>query len=135
MILSDRAGAGLAALRANQALVSGGFGTFVRPYQPLAEFRGQRAAGTWKLSVCRQESKGTQALYHGAQLWVEPPNTSPLSGSWQSFIKLPAMDDEEQTWLVYGIDEAGNRSAEPQTLTLRVDNVTPELTVQQVNTT
>jgi hypothetical protein len=44
------------------------------------------------------------------------------------------MDDVEQTWLVYGIDEAGNRSLTPQVLTLRIDNVTPVLSVVQVNT-
>ncbi len=132
MILSDRVGAGLSALRASQVLTAGGFDASVRPLQPLASFKGQLAAGTWQLSICQDSDGGDPALYHGAQLWVERPNTAPLSGTWQTTHQFDSMDDEEQTLLVYGIDEAGNRSPVPQVLTFRIDNVTPVMTVTQV---
>ena len=132
VVLADWAAAGLYSLRASQALTSGGFGQFVRPAQPLSVFRNQSAAGTWRLSMCDTSGDGQPGLFRGAQLWVEPPNTAPLSGSWQAWYKFPALDDKEQTLLVYGIDEAGNRSTTPQALTFQVDNVTPLLNVTQV---
>ncbi len=132
VILSDRAVAGLSALRASQIPAAAGFAEFVRPLQPLAIFRGQAATGTWQLSVCQENSAGEQALYHGAELWVEPENTAALAGNWKSNIQLDALDDVQQTLLVYGIDQAGNRSSTPQVLTFRIDNVTPVLTVAKV---
>jgi hypothetical protein len=132
VILSDQAEVGVSDLRSDQALTAEGFGASVRPMQPLSIFRGQAASGAWMLSVCQEDSQGEPAFYHGAQLWVEPPNTAPLSGSWQTAIPLKALDDEEQTLLVYGIDEAGNRSPVPETLTFQIDNVTPEINVTKV---
>ncbi len=132
VILSDRAAAAISALRANQSLTGGGFEASVRPHQPLAIFNGQVAAGTWKLSICQDSTSGEQALYRGAQLWAEPPNTAPLEGSWQTSLQLDEMDDEYKTVFVYGIDSAGNRSPVPQALTFRIDNVTPVITVTQV---
>lgn len=134
VVLADSALAGLHALRADQPLISRAFGQTVRPLQPLAVFRGEAAGGAWRLSMCDAGGGGERGEYHGAQLWVDPPNTAPLSGTWHATHQFGALDDVEQTLLVYGIDEAGNRSPVPQALTFRVDNVTPVLTVTQVVT-
>jgi hypothetical protein len=131
VILSDRAAAGLSALRASQVLTAGGFAAFVRPHLPLAIFNGQVAAGNWKLSLCQDNSDGEQATYRGAQLWVEPPNTQPVAGSWHTSLNFGALDDVDQTVFVYGTDAAGNRSLVPQALTFRIDNVTPVLNITQ----
>jgi subtilisin-like proprotein convertase family protein len=102
-----------------------------RPLTPLRTFTGEQAQGEWKLSVCDMypEDSGT---YLSSRLMftsdVEPANTQ---ANWS--FTLPNgkdLDNKTLTTTIFGVDDAGNRSL-LQTLTVRVDNVAPQLGVTQ----
>jgi subtilisin-like proprotein convertase family protein len=102
----------------------------VRPFAPLSAFRGESAAGTWTLRLCDANPVSDDGTYNHSQLVLESQNTAAGIGTWfHSLAGAEALDDVEQTWTAYGIDVVGNRSTPPISLTFRVDNVAPLITV------
>jgi hypothetical protein len=61
------------------------------------------------------------------------PGTA-VSGTWQMALGLDSADNVTQTLALYGHDAAGNRSLQPLLLSFRLDNVSPQVTANQVAT-
>jgi hypothetical protein len=129
LLLTDAAGAVLDKLGRDQDLTLPGFPHLARPDQPLSAFTGEGAAGTWTLVLCDTGPGSDAGSYLESRLFLQPQDTAARNGAWSHSLWLPEMDGVAQTLAVYGLDDAGNRSTEPFTHTLVVDNVAPELRV------
>lgn len=107
-----------------------------RPYQPLAAFNGENAAGDWTLYICDVVPEKDDGWYNRSRLILSSQvNARATSGTW--FYTLPieqGADGLSRTLTVYGLDAVGNRTPEPITVTYQLDVVPPALTVTTVLT-
>jgi len=106
-----------------------------RPYEPLRAFRGQPSAGVWTLYICDMNPSADNGFYHRSRLALkpQPERTTPRAGDWSFTVRnARAMDYVQQTVSIYGVDLAGNRTADPLVLNVTVDNAPPVLTVTQL---
>lgn len=105
-----------------------------RPYESLRAFRGQPSAGVWTLYICDANPSADHGFYHRSRLTLkpQPEHTTPRSGDWSFTVRNTGdLDYVQQTVSIYGVDLAGNRTAEPLVVNVTVDNVPPVLTVTQ----
>ena len=115
--------------------VTRGFDRLARPYQPLRAFNGQTSAGTWTLRICDTNPAANDGQYQRSQLILEPQAALQLAhdGQWSYMLSISNQEDYvAHTISVYGIDRAGNRTAQPTHATFIVDNVAPVMTVTQL---
>ena len=106
-----------------------------RPYEPLRAFNGQPSAGVWTLYICDMNPSADNGFYHRSRLALEPQpeRTTPRTGDWSFTVRNAGdLDYVQQTVSIYGVDLAGNRTADPLVLNVIVDNVPPVLTVTQL---
>ena len=107
----------------------------VRPAQPLHNFLGEPAAGTWTLKICDQDPAADDGAYLRSRLELTPQDVQPKSGLWShklQFSDMESMDYVHQQIQVFGQDLVGNRSADPLTLDLIFDHIAPKLQVSSV---
>ncbi|MFN2184456.1 MAG: LamG-like jellyroll fold domain-containing protein [Anaerolineae bacterium] len=129
VLLTDAAGAALSQLVRDHDLALPGFVQAVRPDEPLSAFVGEEAAGAWTLTLCDTDALGEQGTYLAGRLILQPQDTAAPNGAWFHSLSLPEMDGVAQTLTVYGWDDAGNRTTEPFTHTIIVDNVAPKISI------
>ena len=130
VLLYDAATDGLHEFRGDDDTAEPYFDRHARPHQPLRTLRGEDAAGTWTLTICDENPASDDGAYNRSRLVLRPQHTAARNGSWFYTQSIPkALDDVEQTLAIYGLDVVGNRTAEPVSLTLRLDNVAPVITV------
>lgn len=104
-----------------------------RPVEPLRAFLGQPSAGTWTLRLCDLDPASHDGAYLRSRLTLTPRDTAAKSGAW-SFQASTAsgLDHVPQLVTIYGEDEVGNRTSDPLSLVVWVDNVPPVITVTEV---
>jgi subtilisin-like proprotein convertase family protein len=104
-----------------------------RPYQPLAAFNGESAAGTWKLYVCDVYPVQNDGVYNRSQLVLYSQAAAQVtSGTWGYILpSQPNADGQTLSVSVYGVDAAGNRAASVA-VSYRLDVTPPALTVNPV---
>ncbi len=101
-----------------------------RPHQLLQAFRDEDSAGTWTLTICDTYPADYGGSYNHSRLVLKPQNTAAQTGDWFHTVSgLENLDDVEQTLSAFAVDLVGNQSTETISLTFRVDNVAPEVTV------
>jgi hypothetical protein len=101
-----------------------------RPHQPLQVFRGEDSDGTWTLTICDTYPADYDGSYNRSRLVLKPQNTAVQTGNWfHTLSGLEDLDGVEQTLSVSAVDLVGNQSTETISLTFRVDNVAPVVTV------
>ena len=102
----------------------------VRPYEPLRAFQGESSAGTWTLRIRDLDPSSHDGFYNRSRLVLTPQDTAAKSGRW--LYRTPGtgeLDYVAQTISIYGEDVVGNRTTDPLSLIVWVDNVPPEITV------
>jgi len=99
------------------------------PDAALSVFRGEVASGVWQLRICDLLPAVNEGKYQRGRLSLTPQNASlAQTGSWTYALALPTTGDGvTETVSIYGLDDLGNRTAEPLTVTYRVDVVPPVL--------
>ena len=112
---------------------------FERPAVPdaaLSAFNGEVSQGTWTLRMCDLLPGFNAGAYHAARLSLTPQSAALSSaGTWAYSLRTPeGHDGVTHTLSIYGLDEVGNRTAAPISLTYRLDTVAPVLTVTTVLT-
>lgn len=108
--------------------------TFERPARPdasLSAFSGEVSQGTWTLRMCDLLPGVNDGAYHAGRLSLTPQGRALSSaGTWATTLRTPeGHDGVTHTLAIYGLDEVGNRTVEPISLTYRLDTVAPVLTV------
>jgi hypothetical protein len=134
LVLADAAGGALGQVERDQDLTLPGSLEMARPDEPLNAFVGEEAAGTWTLAMCDTDAGGEDGTYLAGRLFLLPQNTARPDGTWSHSLSLPELDGVAQTLAVYGLDDAGNRTTQPWSQTLVVDNVAPTFTVTRAIT-
>lgn len=106
-----------------------------RPQDSLSAFEGENAAGTWTLTLCDRDPANDTGAFYAAALdfaAVAPPLN--VSGSWSYNFDASGSDGALYTWQLFAVDIHGNRTAQPYSLTVQVDNVAPVITATQTVT-
>ncbi len=102
----------------------------VRPHQPLRTFLGESSAGTWTLRLRDLDPSSNDGSYRRSRLVLMPRDTNAKSARWiYRTSGTGELDYVAQTVSTYGEDVVGNRTTDPLTLIVWVDNVPPEITV------
>ena len=103
-----------------------------RPADPLDQFYGETAAGTWTLTICDTAGDANEGSYNQARLILEDRNAVVKNAEWFfTVLDLENQDYVSHTLIAAALDLAGNRSSENVTLTFTVDNVAPTITVSE----
>jgi hypothetical protein len=104
------------------------------PVMALGAFDGQNSDGVWTLSLCGAD--GQPSAYNHATLTLGPRKTPTYrGGTWfASQVLSPTADGLSVTLLLSGYDVLGNRTV-PLTISYRVDNVAPILTLTAATAT
>jgi subtilisin-like proprotein convertase family protein len=113
------------------------FARSARPAAPLAAFIGEEAAGDWRLVICDRAPTADDGTYLGSRLSLTPApaERAARAGTWSyAFRPEEALDYKPQTLSVVGVDLAGNRTPDPLSLDVIVDNVAPTLTATHIIT-
>lgn len=112
------------------------YGREARPYQALAAFNGENAAGVWELYICDVAPASGDGAYNRSRLILTSrAAVRATSGTWRYTLPVEKdADDWPQTFGVYGVDAAGNRTLGPITLGYQLDVVPPALAVNTVVT-
>jgi subtilisin-like proprotein convertase family protein len=104
-----------------------------RPNQPLQAFYGENPGGSWTLSICDVVPAAHDGWYHHSRLTLLPHDTSSRSSDWTYMVRNDRpMDWVTQTITIYGEDKVGNRTTNPLTQRVIVDNVPPVITTTQL---
>ncbi|HHS98157.1 MAG TPA: hypothetical protein ENK08_09760, partial [Chloroflexi bacterium] len=136
LFLDDVERVGLGDLRGDQDPAAPYYEQRARPLQPLQPFRGEDAAGTWTLSICDLNPAADDGAYYRSQLVLTPRYSAATSGRWSyQVVNDEPMDYVTETISLYGVDALGNRTADPTTMNVIIDNVAPVITVTQVVST
>ncbi len=134
LLLDDAAAVGLHEHKADDDPAQPYYARFSRPAASLSDFYGENAAGTWTLTICDTDgdSESGSGDYNRARLILEQQNQAVTAADWDyTLIGLDEQDSISHTLMVAALDLAGNRSVESQSLTFRVDNVAPGITVSE----
>lgn len=103
------------------------------PDEPLKSFKGESSAGAWFLTLCDTDANADNGDYVSSRLILHT-DTMPLAtqATWRyELLDVGNSDDVTYHYKVYGTDSVGNRTA-ATSVALRVDNVSPEITVTDV---
>jgi subtilisin-like proprotein convertase family protein len=130
VLLDDTAPTGLAEAWGNDDSSADLYERFTRPYQPLRAFQGEDAQGVWILRICDMNSLANDGGYIAGRLALTPRDTAVKSGRWlHQTPDQGALDYISRTIAIYGQDAVGNRTTDPLSLLVWVDNVAPVVTV------
>jgi hypothetical protein len=132
VLLADDAAAALGQLGRHHNPAVAGFPHLARPDEPLSAFLGVQAAGTWMLVLCDTDAAGEVGSYLAGRLFLQSQETGTPTGTWSDTLSLLELDGVEQTVSVFALDDAGNRTTEPVTQTLVIDNVPPQIGITHV---
>jgi subtilisin-like proprotein convertase family protein len=105
-----------------------------RPYAPLNAFQGEGSNGRWTLRICDLNGATNDGTYIRSLLELLPRQAQMApSARWSyDLLSVGVADYVSQTVAIYGEDAVGNRSAQPLSMTIWIDNVAPVITVTQV---
>jgi uncharacterized repeat protein (TIGR01451 family) len=99
------------------------------PDDPLQPLRGEGAAGAWTLTIC-DAGGDDRGSYNRSQLVLEEQGATFRNGAWSyTESNLREQDDVTHTLEARGVDLAGNESGQAVSVTFRIDNVAPQLTI------
>ena len=132
VLLSDAA-AGAYSAGSGDDVASPYYDREARPYTPMQAFSGEGSSGTWTLTVCDLIPSANDGVYHRSRLVLKPRDTAARIGEWSYTVRnLEPLDYVEQTVYLYGIDLVGNRTSDPLSFNLTIDNVPPLIAATQV---
>jgi len=133
VLLNDAAPTAVALALGDHDLELPFYERFARPIEPLRAFLGQPSAGTWTLRICDLDPTSQDGAYHRSRLTLTPRDTAARSGVWSFQASTGGgLDHVPQLITVYGEDVVGNRTADPLSLVVWVDDVPPVITVTEV---
>ncbi len=133
LFLDDAEPVGLGDLRGDQDPTAPYYERRARPREPLQAFRGETAAGTWTLRICDSNPSTDDGAYERSLLVLTPRSSAATSGRWTyRVIGDEPLDFVTETLALYGTDAVGNRTADPTTMLVIIDNVAPVITAMQV---
>ncbi len=136
LFLDDVELVGLGGLHGDQDPAAPYYEQRARPYEPLQSFRGEDAAGTWTLRICDLNPSTDDGAYTRSRLVLTPRYSAATSGRWSYQVTNDEpLDYVTETISLYGTDAVGNRTADPTTMNVIIDNVAPVITVTQVVST
>jgi subtilisin-like proprotein convertase family protein/type II secretory pathway pseudopilin PulG len=130
LLLNDAATNGLHDFKANDNPAEPYYERLSRPENPLDAFYGENSNGTWTLTICDTDDNSDSGSYNRARLILEKRNAAVTHADW--FYTLTDLEDQDyvsHTLTAHALDLANNRSTDGATLTFRVDNVNPTITV------
>jgi subtilase family serine protease/subtilisin-like proprotein convertase family protein len=136
--LNDAAPASFADLKGDHDPSAPFYEYYARPFQPLNAFLGEDSQGTWQLQICDLNPASADGTYQRSMLALTPQDVFAKAGRWSHQVQTPvdaALDYVEQQVRIYGQDLAGNRSLDPLTINVIIDNVAPVITVTQALST
>jgi subtilisin-like proprotein convertase family protein/archaellum component FlaG (FlaF/FlaG flagellin family) len=110
------------------------YNRLARPYAPLQAFQGERSDGLWTLRICDLNAATNDGTYIRSllELWPRQAQMSPSARWSYNLLNVGVADYVSQTIAIYGEDVVDNRSTQPLSLTIWIDNVSPTITVTQV---
>ncbi len=99
------------------------------PDDPLQPLRGEGAAGAWTLTIC-DSGGGDRGSYKRSRLVLEEQGATFQNGVWfHTESDLREQDFVTHTLEARAIDLGGNESSQAVSVTFRIDNVAPQLTI------
>jgi subtilisin-like proprotein convertase family protein len=130
LLLDDASGTAAGRIAGDMDTGSPYYQVSARPVEAMAAFVGQPSAGTWTLRVCDLVPGNHDGAYQRSHLTLAPLDGGAKAGAWSSQASLGGdLDHVPQILRVYGQDVVGNRTTDPISLTVWVDNVPPVVTV------